>query len=68
MTDTLFGASFIFGPMIAFLVWHFTHPEKKEVPPQNHSLLDPTPKQEFNINGLPISGGVDAGGNPFGVM
>ncbi len=34
MTDTLLGASFIFGPMIAFLVWHFTHPEKKESPPE----------------------------------
>ena len=68
MTDTLLGAFFVFGPMIAFLVWHFTHPEKKELVPGSRSHLDHAPKQELNINGLPMAGGVDVGGNPFGVM
>lgn len=79
MLDALIVFFVFFFPPIVFFIWYFW-PKKSA---RNSAIADgggverkgfgvsssaSTREQGYNINGLPMAGGVDVGGNAFGVM
>jgi hypothetical protein len=79
MLDALIVFFVFFFPPIVFFIWYF-FPKKSA---RNSAVANgvgvdgkgfgvassaSTQEQSYNINGLPMAGGVDVSGNAFGVM